>query len=140
MAILDPKKMSGPEKAAVLLLSLGEAEASQIFKKLTDKEIKQIAPVMAKFDKVAPEVADAIAEEFVRRLENKDSLDVRGDNFFKSVLGTAFDKKDAEKILRSLNADEEGRPFDGFCDVGADEFVDTDGDGLSDYDPCTFRL
>lgn len=119
MAILDPKKMSGPEKAAVLLLSLGEAEASQIFKKLTDKEIKQIAPVMAKFDKVAPEVADAIAEEFVRRFENKDNLNIRGDNFFKSVLGTAFDKKDAEKILRSLDADEEGRPFQWSHDVDA---------------------
>lgn len=119
MAILDPKKMSGPEKAAVFLLSLGEAEASQIFKKLTDKEIKQIAPVMAKFDKVAPEIADAISEEFVRRFENKDNLNVRGDNFFKSVVGSAFDKKDADKIFRSLEADEEGRPFQWSHDVDA---------------------
>ncbi len=119
MAILDPKKMTGPEKAAVLLLTLGEAEASEIFKKLTDKEIKQIAPVMAKFDKVDPEVADAIAEEFVRIYENKDNLNVRGDSFFKNVLGSAFDKKDADKIMRSLDADEEGRPFEWSEEVDA---------------------
>ena len=119
MAIIDPKKLSGPEKAAVFLLSLGETEASQIFKKLTDMEIKKIAAVMAKFDKVAPEVADAIAEEFVGRVENKDSLNVRGDNFFKSVVGTAFDKKDADKIFRFLEGEEEGRPFQWSHDVDA---------------------
>ena len=119
MAIIDPKKLSGPEKAAVFLLSLGESEASQIFKKLTDMEIKKIAAVMAKFDKVAPEVADAIAEEFVGRVENKDSLNVRGDNFFKSVVGTAFDKKDADKIFRFLEGEEEGRPFQWSHDVDA---------------------
>ena len=119
MAIIDPKKLSGPEKAAVFLLSLGESEASQIFKKLTDMEIKKIAAVMAQFDKVAPEVADAIAEEFVGRVENKDSLNVRGDNFFKSVVGTAFDKKDADKIFRFLEGEEEGRPFQWSHDVDA---------------------
>jgi flagellar motor switch protein FliG len=111
--------MSGPEKAAVFLLSLGEAEASQIFKKLTDKEIKQLASVMAKFDKVAPEVADAIAEEFVGRLENRDNLNVRGDNFFKSVVGSAFDKGDADKIVRFLEGEEEGRPFQWSHEVDA---------------------
>ncbi len=119
MAIIDPKKLSGPEKAAVFLLSLGETEASQIFKKLTDMEIKQIAAVMAKFDKVTPELADAIAEEFVGRVENKDSLNVRGDNFFKSVVGSAFDKKDADKIFRFLEGEEEGRPFQWSHDVDA---------------------
>ena len=78
MAPMDPKKMTGPEKAAVFLLSLGEAEASQIFKKLNDKEIKLIAAAMAKFDKVSPEMADAVADEFVTRYENKDSLNVKG--------------------------------------------------------------
>ncbi len=119
MAILDPKKMSGPEKAAVFLLSLGEAEASQIFKKLTDKEIKQLAAVMAKFEKVAPEVADAISDEFVRRFENRDNLNVRGDNFFKSVVGNTFEKKDADKIFRFLEGEEEGRPFQWSHEVDA---------------------
>jgi len=119
MAIIDPKKLTGPEKAAVFLLSLGEAEAAEVFKKLSDKEIKQLATVMAKFDKVTPEVADAIAEEFVGRIEQTDSLNIRGDSFFKSVVGNAFEKKDAEKILRFLEGEEEGRPFQWSHDVDA---------------------
>ncbi len=116
---MDPKKLSGPEKAAVFLLSLGEAEASQVFKKLSEQEIKVIAGAMAKFEKVPPEVADAIADEFVSRLENKDSLNMRGDRFMRKVLGSAFEKREADKILRALNSDEDGVPFQWSQDVDA---------------------
>ena len=56
---IDFKNMSGPEKAAVFLLAIGEAEAARVFKKMNDEEIKKVAGIMADLDKVAPEVLDA---------------------------------------------------------------------------------
>ncbi len=116
---MDPKKMTGPEKAAVFLLSLGEAEASQIFKKLSDSEIKQVATAMSAIKKVPPNVADKVAEEFVGRLGKKDNLNVGGQTFLKSVMGNAFEQKQATKILRSLKMEKGGMPFEWSHDVDA---------------------
>ena len=111
--------MTGPEKAAVFLLSLGEADASQIFKRLSDSEIKQLAAAMSAIQKVPPEVADKVAEEFVSRLEKKDNLSVGGQTFLKNVVGSAFEQKQAAKILRSLEMEKGGLPFEWSRDVDA---------------------
>ncbi len=116
---MDPNKMTGPEKAAVFLLSLGEAEAAQIFKKLSDSEIKKIATAMAAIKNVPPEVADRVAEEFVNRVEKKDNLSIGGQTFLKSVVGSAFEQKQADRILRSLEMEKGGIPFEWSHDVDA---------------------
>lgn len=116
---MDSNKMTGPEKAAIFLLSLGEEEASQVFKKLSDSEIKQVAAAMSEIKKVPPDVADKVAEEFVKRFDKKDNLNIGGQAFLKSVVGNAFEQKQANKILRSLEMEKDGMPFEWSHDVDA---------------------
>jgi flagellar motor switch protein FliG len=57
-------KMTGPKKAAILLVALGEEAAADIIKNLEDSEIQQVGYYMARFTDVSPEELDLVLEEF----------------------------------------------------------------------------
>jgi flagellar motor switch protein FliG len=62
--IVDASKLSGPEKAAVVLLSLGEDHAG-VWKQLDEEEIKVISQAMAGLGQVTSNVVEDLLVEFV---------------------------------------------------------------------------
>ncbi len=63
-AISDAAKLSGPEKAAVVLLALGE-EHAQVWQQLDEEEIKEISQAMAGLGTVTSSVVEDLLVEFV---------------------------------------------------------------------------
>ncbi|WP_222934453.1 flagellar motor switch protein FliG [Caulobacter sp. 17J80-11] len=63
-AIDDRTKLTGPEKAAVILLSLGE-EHTQLWEQLDDEEIKEISQAMSSLGTVSSSVVEDLLFEFV---------------------------------------------------------------------------
>jgi len=59
-------KMTGPKKAAILLLALGEDAAADVMKNLEEAEIQQVGYYMSRFTDVSPEELDIVLEEFYR--------------------------------------------------------------------------
>jgi flagellar motor switch protein FliG len=62
--IIDATRLSGPEKAAVILLSLGEEHAT-IWKALDEEEIKEVSQAMASLGTVSASVVEDLLLEFV---------------------------------------------------------------------------
>jgi flagellar motor switch protein FliG len=63
-SIVDVSRLSGPEKAAVILLSLGE-DHTQIWSQLDEEEIKEISQAMAGLGNVSAGVVEELLVEFV---------------------------------------------------------------------------
>ncbi|HEX8661283.1 MAG TPA: flagellar motor switch protein FliG [Brevundimonas sp.] len=63
-AVEDARKLSGPEKAAVILLSLGE-DHTRLWQSLDDEEIKEISQAMASLGTVTSHVVEELMVEFV---------------------------------------------------------------------------
>jgi len=63
-SITDPAQLTGPEKAAVVLLALGEDHAT-IWQNLDEEEIKEVSQAMASLGTVAANVVEALLVEFV---------------------------------------------------------------------------
>ena len=63
-AIEDPNKLTGPEKAAVILLALGE-EHTSLWERLDDDEVKEISQAMATLGNVTAEAVETLMLEFV---------------------------------------------------------------------------
>lgn len=63
-AIDDPAKLTGPEKAAVILLALGEDHA-HIWENLDEEEIKEVSQAMAGLGAVSAETVEQLLVEFV---------------------------------------------------------------------------
>jgi flagellar motor switch protein FliG len=73
LSIDDPNKLSGPEKAAVILLALGE-EHTALWERLDDEEIKEISQAMATLGNVTAEAVEALMIEFVSGLAGSGSV------------------------------------------------------------------
>jgi flagellar motor switch protein FliG len=72
-AIDDPNKLTGPEKAAVILLALGE-EHTALWERLDDDEVKEISQAMATLGNVSAEAVEALMIEFVSGLTGSGSV------------------------------------------------------------------
>ena len=72
-SIDDPNKLSGPEKAAVILLALGE-EHTALWERLDDDEVKEISQAMATLGNVSAEAVEALMIEFVSGLSGSGAV------------------------------------------------------------------
>ena len=61
--------MSGADKAAILLRSLGANESAEIYKTMTEAEIKRVESAMKSLGRVEQEVTDGVLKEFRQILQ-----------------------------------------------------------------------
>lgn len=70
----DYRSLSGPEKAAILLLSLSEDQAARIFESMDDEEILELSQVMSGLGKISPNVVERLFVEFAEQMTSTNSL------------------------------------------------------------------
>lgn len=68
------RKLTGPERAAVLMLALGEQYGGKIFSLLDDDELREISIVMSSLGTVDAEQVEQLMLEFVGRLSASGAL------------------------------------------------------------------
>jgi flagellar motor switch protein FliG len=70
----DYRGITGPEKSAILLMSLGEEQAGKLFALLDDEEIKEISQVMAGLGTVSSNIVERLFVEFAEQVSSTGSL------------------------------------------------------------------
>ena len=70
----DFRQLKGPDKAAMLMLALGEEHSSKIWPLLDDEEIKEISQNMANLGAVNSDVVEKLFLEFVNNFSSTGSL------------------------------------------------------------------
>lgn len=71
---VDIRNMDGREKAAILMLAVGEDYAAKIFNIMDEDEIKEISASMATLGTISADVVEKIFVEFTERLSSTGSL------------------------------------------------------------------
>lgn len=74
MAEKDYRQLKGPDKAAILMLALGEEHSAKIWPLLDDEEIKEISQNMANLGAVNSDVVEKLFLEFVNNFSSTGSL------------------------------------------------------------------
>lgn len=105
-------EMSGREKAAVLLISLGPEFSAQIFKHLNDEEIEELTLEIANMRKVSPAEKEKILAEFYEVCVAQEYISEGGINYAKDVLEKALGSQKAMDIINKLTASLQVKPFD----------------------------
>jgi len=102
-------KMTGPKKAAILLLALGEDAAADVMKNLEEAEIQQVGYYMTRFTDVSPEELDIVLEEFYRNSVMADEgVNISSSpDFVKNALTKALGADRAKELSDNLGAGEE---------------------------------
>ena len=106
------RKLSGPEKAAVLLVSLGEERAGDIFRHLDDSEVETLSLEIAKSRKLTSETCRDVITEAVESVLAEDYLAEGGVDYARSVLERSLGPERADEIIGRLAATIERRPFE----------------------------
>ena len=97
-----PDVLSGYEKAAILLLAIGESAAVEVLKVLDQKDIRQIGAYLGALVNVGQEEHRLVLKEF-RELAGTSGLSVEGKAYLSKILNAALGKDKARRILSSLN-------------------------------------
>ena len=86
-------------KSAILLMSLGEEEASEVMKFLTPKEVQKLGQTMAKLKSVTREKIDSVLAVFETESLEQTSIGMDSDAYLRSVLNKALGPEKAGFIL-----------------------------------------
>ena len=94
---------TGTERAAILLLTLGEKEAAEVLKQMGAKEVQRIGAAMAKLQNVSKEEVQSVINDFSASVENQTSVGVGAEDFLRKVLVDALGQEKAAGIIDRIS-------------------------------------
>jgi flagellar motor switch protein FliG len=110
---LSPRdRLSGKEKAAILLISMGPDHSAKVMKHLNEEEIEELTLEIANLNKISSDIKDNVLDEFHQMCVAYDYLNQGGIGYAKEVLQKALGKQKAESVISRLTATLQVRPFD----------------------------
>jgi flagellar motor switch protein FliG len=100
-------QLSGPRKAAILMVAVGEDVAREILRSLPEPDVQQITEELADLRTVSPEVSREVLEEFWELLETQNVMVHGGLDFATRLLQDTFGKQRADDLLMLVRRSQE---------------------------------
>ncbi|MCF7202749.1 flagellar motor switch protein FliG [Pseudomonas oligotrophica] len=94
-----PTKLNKVDKAAILLLSLGETDAAQVLRHLGPKEVQRVGTAMAQMRNVQKAQIEQVMGEFVEIVGDQTSLGVGSDSYIRKMLTQALGEEKAGGLI-----------------------------------------
>src|SRR5574344_510376 len=92
-------KLNKVDKAAVLLLSLGEADAAQVLRHMGPKEVQKVGLAMAQMTNVHRDQVEQVMSEFVEIVGEQTGLGVGSDAYIRKMLTQALGEDKAGNLI-----------------------------------------
>ncbi|OOZ42125.1 flagellar motor switch protein FliG [Solemya pervernicosa gill symbiont] len=101
-------KLTGTERAAILLLTLGEQEAAEVLRHMGPKEVQKVGAAMAGMANVSRDSVSTVLDDFVDTIENETALGVGSEDYIRKVMTEALGEDKAggliDRILMGRNS------------------------------------
>ena len=104
--------LTGRQKAAILMVTLGPELSANIYKNLREEEIEDLTLEIANIRRVEPESKEVVLTEFKEIALAQEYITSGGIEYARELLDKAFGSAKAEEIIRRLTASLQVRPFD----------------------------
>ena len=96
------RAVPGPQKAAILLILLGEDVAAAVYRNLSEEEIQRLTQQIASLQNVPPELADQVLREYHRLTMTQEYLAEGGADVAAKLLTKAFGEETAKQLLQQV--------------------------------------
>jgi len=106
------KELSGKEKAAILLISLGPENSAEIFKHLSEEEIEELTLQIANMRMVSSNEKKEVIEDFYQLALAQEYISEGGINYARDILERAVGPNKAVDIISRLTSSLHVRPFE----------------------------
>lgn len=130
------EEISGVQKAAILLISLGPEKSANVFKHLKEDEIEQLTLEIANTRSVSPAMKDAVLDEFYEVCLAQQYIAEGGIAYAKELLEKSLGAERAKDVIGKLTASLQVRPFEFVRKTDANQLLNF----IQDEHPQTIAL
>jgi len=129
-------RITGLQKAAILLISLGPEKSALIFKHLKEDEIEELTLEIANTRSVTPQIKESIINEFYEVCLAQQYIAEGGIGYAKELLEKALGADKAVEVLNRLTASIQVKPFEFVRKTDASQLLSF----IQDEHPQTIAL
>lgn len=104
--------MSGTQRAALLLMSLGESEAAEVLKYMDAKEVQQVGTAMTTLKNVSKDQASGVLDGFITDIEDQTSYGIATEDYVRKVLTNAFSESKANALINRMLTGKDAKGFE----------------------------
>lgn len=107
----NEKKLTGVDKAAILLMHLGEDLAGEVARHMSPNEMQAIGGSIVQRESISSYLSGQVAGEFLEIMEDGD-VSVEGVEFAKNLITKVLDPESAQFVLDQITRDTSGGGID----------------------------
>ena len=104
--------LTGTQKSAILMMLLGEDEASEIIRNLSPKEVQHLGTAMYSVQGLDQETVNAVLDEFLAIIKAQTSLGMGAGNYIRNVMNKALGEDKAQSVLSRISPSQTSRPIE----------------------------
>ena len=112
MARSSDDKISGLQKASILLIALGPEKSATIFKHLKEDEIEELTLEIANTRSITPQIKEEVIDEFYEVCLAQQYIAEGGIGYAKELLEKALGADKAMDVIGKLTASLQVKPFE----------------------------
>lgn len=94
--------LTGTEKGAILLMTIGEDRAAEVFTHLSTREVQHLSAAMASMRQVSQQQLMEVLKEFETDSEQFAALSINASDYLRSVLVKALGEERASSLLEDI--------------------------------------
>lgn len=120
---LSADKLSGPQKAAILFLTMGEEYSTALFKELDEASIKKIGKYMSEITYIPSDVLSTVMDEFLINFKSDSDVVISGEDFLKQVVNKSLDKEKAREVFKVIGEKGSSVPFSDLAYIPIENLI-----------------
>ncbi|MCH8294461.1 flagellar motor switch protein FliG [Candidatus Poribacteria bacterium] len=132
----DHEEHTGAEKAAIMLITLGQQNAAMILPNLNQPEIENITLNIGRFHVVSNKIRLKVLQEFRMMMLAKEYISQGGLDYARALLSMVMNKSKAGELIERIRRNIEGNPFAFMEDADPQNLLET----LQQEHPQTIAL
>jgi flagellar motor switch protein FliG len=104
-----PDELAGTQRAAILLMSLGEQDAANLLKQLDAREVQRLGIAMAELKEVSRDQMSSVLEKFIGVVDGKADIASGSQDYVRRVLTQAVGKQKTDLLLDRVSTGQTGQ-------------------------------
>jgi len=105
----NPDEIPGTQRAAILLMSLGEQDAANLLKQLDAKEVQKLGIAMAELKEISREQVNSVLAKFIGTADGRANLAGGSTDYVRRVLTQAVGKQKTDMLLDRVSTGQTGQ-------------------------------
>ena len=106
------EKLNGTQKSAILMMLIGEDEASEIIRNLSPREVQHLGTAMYSVQGLDQDTVNQVLDEFLSIIKEQTSLGLGAGNYIRNVMTRALGDDKAESVLSRITPASTDRPIE----------------------------